>query len=210
MAKIEKTNNNVHAIKELEGRGRQALRGKEEAACERLLFMQSPVLTIIGLFITLGAIACYVVGFFSSFLEVDKFWVFTHTVSLYTSIITLFKTHNEFLGVVIALFSVVVPLVKFAVLLLVPVGFKPHTARKILGHAENIGKWAMVDVFVVAIIVVSLKLGAIVDVKVHFGVVYFSISILLTMFLVRYFYWVTERAIKQSENEKNAASTNNT
>lgn len=174
---------------------------------EKHLLTQVPILTILGLILTLATMACYILGAFSPFIEVSKFWIFTNEVSLYRSIVVLFQTHNDFLGAVIVLFSVLIPLVKFALLLGMPLFCKPSLGRRILFRAESLGKWAMVDVFVVAIIVVSLKLGMIVSVQVHMGAVYFSISIVMTMFLVRYFHWLTKKAILKAESIENAAST---
>jgi paraquat-inducible protein A len=45
------------------------------------------------------------------------------------------------------------------------------------------GKWSMLDVFVVAVLVVAVKLGAIADVEMRFGLYAFAASVLLTMFI---------------------------
>ena len=167
----------------------------------QILLLQYPVLSFIGVVMTLVSIGLYLNGCFLPFLEVDKFWIFVNKVSLYSSIVTLYKTHNDFLGTIIFVFSVIVPVGKFILLLGAPILFKPMLGRKLLYKAESIGKWAMVDVFVLAVIVVALKLGAIVEVKVHMGVIYFSASILMTMFLVRYYYWLSNKAFKAELNE---------
>jgi paraquat-inducible protein A len=45
------------------------------------------------------------------------------------------------------------------------------------------GRWAMLDVLVVAILVVSVKLGALATVEVHIGLCFVGASILLSMYL---------------------------
>ena len=45
------------------------------------------------------------------------------------------------------------------------------------------GKWSMLDVFVVAILVVAVKLGAIANVEMRYGLYAFAASVLITMFI---------------------------
>ena len=45
------------------------------------------------------------------------------------------------------------------------------------------GKWSMLDVFVVAILVVAVKLGAIAHVEMRYGLYAFAGSVLITMFI---------------------------
>ncbi len=42
-----------------------------------------------------------------------------------------------------------------------------------------------IDVFVIALLVVSLKLGDMVDVKIHSGIYFFAASVILTMILTQ-------------------------
>lgn len=55
------------------------------------------------------------------------------------------------------------------------------------GHAKHLrwlatySKWSMLDVFVVALLVVTLKLGAMAQAKVEFGIYAFASSVLITM-----------------------------
>jgi paraquat-inducible protein A len=45
------------------------------------------------------------------------------------------------------------------------------------------GKWSMLDVFVVALLVVSVKLGAMAEARVEIGIYAFAASVILTMLL---------------------------
>ena len=47
------------------------------------------------------------------------------------------------------------------------------------------GRWAMLDVMVVAILIVSVKLGAIASIQVHAGLYIFGIAVLLIMFITQ-------------------------
>ena len=50
----------------------------------------------------------------------------------------------------------------------------------------------MLDVFVVAVLVVTVKLGAIASVEIHYGMYFFSAAIILTMI-------ITARIVKLAE-----------
>jgi paraquat-inducible protein A len=87
--------------------------------------------------------------------------------------------------VIIAGFSVVLPILKLVLLFRI-LGLD-HLERDRLAHYLHwmhlYGKWSMLDVFVVAILVVAVKLGAIADVQMRFGLYAFAASVLLTMFV---------------------------
>ena len=48
---------------------------------------------------------------------------------------------------------------------------------------HDYGRWAMLDVMVVAILIVTVKLGAIASIQVHAGLYVFGIAVLLIMFI---------------------------
>ncbi|OQX45604.1 MAG: paraquat-inducible membrane protein A, partial [Candidatus Sedimenticola endophacoides] len=55
------------------------------------------------------------------------------------------------------------------------------------------GRWSMLDVFVVALLVVSVKLDAIARVQIHYGLYAFSAAVLITML-------VTARVARHAES----------
>ena len=57
------------------------------------------------------------------------------------------------------------------------------------------GKWSMLDVFVVAVLVVAVKLGTLASVEMRYGLYFFSAAVLLTMF-------VTARVVRLTESIK--------
>jgi paraquat-inducible protein A len=63
------------------------------------------------------------------------------------------------------------------------VRLRDHQRRWLLRGLSLLGKWSMLDVFVTAIIIVSIKLGALASAKAEIGIYYFGISILLAMFV---------------------------
>jgi len=61
------------------------------------------------------------------------------------------------------------------------VRLRDHQRKWLLHGLGLLGKWSMLDVFVTAIIIVSIKLGVLASAKAETGIYYFGISILLAM-----------------------------
>lgn len=108
-----------------------------------------------------------------------------NTYSVLSGAWELFRANEFFLAAVIVIFSVLFPLAKLASLfLLCHDGIGRSRELHFRAHAF-LGKWSMLDVFVIALLVVSLKLGDLVDVQIHCGIYFFAASVLLTMLLTQ-------------------------
>ena len=59
----------------------------------------------------------------------------------------------------------------------------PENIRTYLHWMHSFGKWSMLDVFVVAILVVSVKLGAIASVEMRYGLYAFAAAVILKMYV---------------------------
>lgn len=57
------------------------------------------------------------------------------------------------------------------------------------------GRWAMLDVMVVAVLIVTVKLGAIASVEVHYGLFVFGAAVLLIMFITNKVVRLTNKSI---------------
>ncbi|AHF94927.1 hypothetical protein OPIT5_29970 [Opitutaceae bacterium TAV5] len=107
-----------------------------------------------------------------------------NTVSLLSGTWALLTNRQLFLFLIIFFFSMVFPALKL--FFLYKIGFDSKTdlkKKKHLGWLSAVGKWSMLDIFVVGLLVVTLKLGDLVEVKVHAGLYAFAASVLLTMIL---------------------------
>ncbi|MEN8198342.1 MAG: paraquat-inducible protein A, partial [Pseudomonadota bacterium] len=91
--------------------------------------------------------------------------------------------------------SMVFPVVKLAAALFVWLRLDATStkARRYLGFMQSLGRWSMVDVFVVALSVVAIKVSLISDVEVHAGVYVFSAAIFLSILVM---HWL-ERLIQR-------------
>ncbi len=153
-----------------------------------------------GIFINLlllVALAALIIGVTAPLLTLEKLYFFENTVSLFTTVTGLFAQKEWFLFIVIALFSLCIPIIKISSLVLIlNVEYKKGSfLDKALHVIEMIGKWSMLDVFVVALLLVSVKLGVLAKVEVHYGLYAFAASVLLTMGLSMWIYKLSTKKL---------------
>ena len=114
-------------------------------------------------------------------LTVRKIWE-KNTFTIMSGIENLYHDRQFFLAFVIFFFSIVFPVLKLGALY--AIWFFPmrvESRQRILHGLSVLGKWSMLDVFVVAVIIVSVKLGALASATPEKGIYYFAMSILLAM-----------------------------
>lgn len=122
-----------------------------------------------------------VMGLKLPILTVRKLWE-GNTFSVLSGIQNLWHDRYYFLALVIFFFSIVFPIAKLFCLFVVWfIRLKDEQRQKILYFLEILGKWSMLDVFVAAIIIVTIKLGALVSAKAESGLYFFGASILVAM-----------------------------
>lgn len=128
------------------------------------------------------AVLLFGTGIFFPFFHVTKFWVFGNAVSVVGGIITLFHEGEYFLFTVLTLFTLVFPCVKLALLGLIWLERRHDLARvrRLHGWVESLGKWSMLDVFVVAILIVAMKSAAVADIRIGLGLYLFTLSVVAT------------------------------
>ena len=138
----------------------------------------------------LCSLVALVIGVTAPLLTLQKLYFIENTISLISTIQVLYRDHEWMLFTIITLFSLCVPVIKIISLLLITnVEYKTGSALdKSLSLIETLGKWSMLDVFVVALLLVSVKLGALAKVEVHYGLYVFAASVILTMGLSFWIY----------------------
>jgi uncharacterized paraquat-inducible protein A len=103
------------------------------------------------------------------------------------SIFKLWESSDIVVALVILLFSVLIPVMKVLSLLFVSVFMESRFADKIVTFFKAIGKWSMVDVFVVAVFLVYLTSNnadvsrAEVEVGLYFFLAYVIVSMLVSL-----------------------------
>lgn len=132
------------------------------------------------------ALGFFLVGISTPLITLNKFVVFESSFSVLGGIVELFKQGQWLLFVIIGMFSVVFPLIKMSVLQMILSSAKASnsaTISTLLHWMHELGRWAMLDVMVVAILIVTVKLGAIASIKVHYGLYLFGTAVLLIMLI---------------------------
>ncbi len=112
--------------------------------------------------------------------------------TILSGVIYLLK-HEWPLAVVVFVASVLVPLLKLTaltyLLLSVQVGWRwrPADRTRLYRITEAIGRWSMVDIYVVTILVALVRLGELASVRAEAGAVFFGAVVVLTIFAAESF-----------------------
>jgi len=122
-------------------------------------------------------------GIVTPMMTLSKFVVVTNTFSVFSGIVELLNKGQYILFIVLSGFSIVLPVIKIYILFILIRQRKlpTHKLRKYLHLMHDYGRWAMLDVLVVAVLIVTVKLGAIASIQVHSGLYIFGAAVLLIM-----------------------------
>jgi paraquat-inducible protein A len=155
---------------------------------------QSPlVLALLG-----SALATFFIGIFRPCSSVTKLWVFESEVSVWSSLQTLSAEGEWFLFYVILIFTIVFPLVKMTSLTVLWLrnGMTKERRVVIYRYVGHLGKWSMLDVYIVALFVVFIKSGGVADITIRDGIVVFTASVILTQFAALWIGKVAEKHVE--------------
>ena len=153
--------------------------------------LDNPILPIkeVKLLLALLVIASglLIVGLILPMMTITKLVMFSNSFSVLSAVLELLENGQVLLFMIVAGFSIVVPILKIGVLFKLILNHSGNSAlvNRLLHLMHEYGRWAMLDVLVVAILIVAVKLGAIASIEVHSGLFVFGISILLIMFITR-------------------------
>lgn len=104
------------------------------------------------------------------------------TYSVLTGILDLLQEGNVLLGLIILSFSVIFPAAKLTTLFFVMfVRMEQAVSERVVQLLEHLGRWSMLDVFVIAIMIGSMHLGIVADAEPRAGIYVFGSGIVLSM-----------------------------
>ena len=129
-------------------------------------------------------------------LTISQFIVMKTSFSVVSGIYQLLVNGQILLFILVALFSLVLPVLKIVVLfriLSVKHG-NPMVISRYLRLMHEYGRWSMLDVLVVAVLIVAVKLGTIASIEIHFGLYVFAAAVLLIMY-------ITNRVVNMTNTE---------
>ena len=156
---------------------------------------------LLGLVILVAAVLL-VLGWTLPIMTVERLLFLTEKVSIIEGCLQLWAAGHYFLFVVVALFSIVFPLVKLVVALHLwyRVDIGDRRLHRSLGWMESLGRWSMRDAFAVALIVVAVQISIITEVSVHAGIYVFSAAVLLSIAAVRRITVLARRSGRDAEH----------
>ncbi len=155
-----------------------------QTEADQLLVLAAPEAKKLRWLLLLAA-TFFLVGIVTPMLTISKFVVVKNSVSVVSGLVELIRSGHIILFAVVAGFSIVLPLLKIKVLYQIlsatPKSTQKNTRNLHLMH--EYGRWAMLDVMVVAILIVTVKLGAIASIKIHSGLYLFGAAVILIMLI---------------------------
>ena len=146
----------------------------------------------------LGAALAFGVGIWAPVMTLTKLILVHNTYSVLSGIWEFYLQRNYVLFALLALFTLVLPTVKLA--LLFYSWNRPHAAhRRLLRWMDAVGKWSMLDVFVVAIVITSVKLGSLATTELHYGLYVFAASVVMIMLASHVVYREVRRTVRDTK-----------
>ena len=142
----------------------------------------------------------FVISLVSPLFTLEKFYFFANTVSFFSALLSLLDKGHVFLFLIIFVFSIVFPLFKLAVILFMWNSNAGTTVQQLLKWIHRFGKWSMLDVFVVALMVVSIKFEHLADMQIHYGLYLFLSAVLLSILIAAISTWYLENHLDLSNN----------
>ncbi len=133
----------------------------------------------------------FVIGLITPMMTMTKFYFIGNSFSVISGIQELYLNGQYPLLIIISAFSIVLPLLKIYVLfrLVGKHASEPKTLQRYMHLMHEYGRWAMLDVMVVAVLIVTVKLGAVASIEVHYGLYVFGAAVLLLMLITK---WVVQ------------------
>lgn len=113
--------------------------------------------------------------------------------TIMSGVIYFIQSGSWYIGLVIFVASVFVPLLKLTMLMYLLVSvqrksqWRPRERTRMYRITELIGRWSMVDIYVVTILIALVNLGILADIDVGPAAIYFAAVVVLTIFAAKSF-----------------------
>ena len=133
--------------------------------------------------LALSALCLYIPAATLPFLRISRLGMSSES-SLLTGIFSLLKDGHLFVGSVVLLFSILLPLVKLGLILVLGLRhgwLETHHRQMTYRLVEHLGRWGMLDVLLVAVIIAFIKLGSVVSFSAGIGLPLFASFVVLSL-----------------------------
>ena len=133
---------------------------------------------------SLTALIFYIPANFYPFMTVE-FYGNRNSSTIWGGIVSLADAGSWFIAIVVFLASLLIPFLKLAILFYLAARAKTGKHRKfkvkLYEFVEVIGRWSMLDIYLLAVLVAMLKLGKFSTVEPEPGAMFFLFVVIFTM-----------------------------
>ena len=154
--------------------------------CGTAVYIRKPNSLSTSLAMAIASIILYIPANIYPMMHVHTF-AGSESNTIISGIIYFFENGSYLIAFVILIASIVVPFIKVAIILYLIYSVYKNNYKnkeqklKLYILTEIIGKWSMVDVYVVAIMIALVHFGALTEIKAGVGAVFFLGVVILTM-----------------------------
>ena len=143
-----------------------------------------------------GAGALLIAGWTLPIMTIRQLFILAERISILDGVAVLWRTGEVLLFLIVFVFTIAFPAVKTTAALLLWYGadVQGHRVHRSLDWLELLGRWSMLDVFVVALTIVAIEISLISDVTTHAGLYVFTAAVVLSMLAVRRLLVLARRA----------------
>ena len=140
----------------------------------------------VSLALTICAALLYIPAMLYPMMEVTKFGISSESTIL-EGVVSFLEYGNYFIAFVIFTASVAIPIVKLVGLLFIFISIKVNVKMSnsvkilIFKFIEAIGKWSMIDIYVVALLASVVQLDEVFNIKGGVAATSFALMVILTM-----------------------------
>ena len=134
------------------------------------------------------SVILFLAGITMPMFSLEKLLVFGETFSMIKGIAVLLREGDIFIAFILIIFSLVGPMYKYYICWQL-LRLKSQSSDRygvLVNRLNKVGKWAMADVFVIAILASTVKLGALASINIHYGLIAFALSVIIALVLSSY------------------------
>ncbi len=169
----------------------EAVDSRRCPVCGTPLHLRKPASLERTIALTIGAALLYFPANLLPVLRIQSTLKGEQQNTIISGVIQFWQDGDYPVALIILTASVVIPILKvvaiIALCLAARSGRSPRTMTRLYRMTEYIGRWSMVDVFVVAILVGVVQLGSVMQIEAGAGAVAFASVVVLTMLAARSF-----------------------
>ena len=137
--------------------------------------------------LALAALILYIPANIYPILRMHFYGAYSES-TVWDGVVSLAQSQQYFVALIVFMASIVIPLLKLAGLLYLVISARFNLGRRRRGRmriyhlVDVVGPWAMLDVFLLAVLVALVKLGQIATILPGPGLIAFTAVVVLTMF----------------------------